>query len=290
MPAGERGAIIEGERGARKRAGGGAERCRRMLKEAGTETGGPHAEAVLRRRTPARWRRTSRWRRPAPRTRRCGSISAPTTSASPSIWRSIRRAGCRRWSPIEGILTETPAILAFIAQSFPKAQLAPLDDAVRVRARAGLQQLSLLHRPRRPRAPHARYRWADDAAAIEAMKRKVPQTVGECFELIEREMFDGPWVMGDDLHDLRSVSLHGGAVAGGRRRGHRPLPEDPRPPQAHGRAPGREEGAGGGAQRVVLVHSQPVLASSTMPRTATIEANFSAMNSSQRALLKRHAR
>src|SRR6202040_2776019 len=27
-----------------------------------------------------------------------------------------------------GILTETPAILAFIAQSFPQARLAPLDD------------------------------------------------------------------------------------------------------------------------------------------------------------------
>src|SRR5580704_19743482 len=27
-----------------------------------------------------------------------------------------------------GILTETPAMLAFIAQSFPKARLAPLDD------------------------------------------------------------------------------------------------------------------------------------------------------------------
>src|SRR3569832_1435028 len=28
-----------------------------------------------------------------------------------------------------GILTETPAILAFVAQSFPKAKLAPRDDA-----------------------------------------------------------------------------------------------------------------------------------------------------------------
>src|SRR5579864_9509826 len=28
-----------------------------------------------------------------------------------------------------GILTETPAMLAFIAQSFPKSRLAPLDDA-----------------------------------------------------------------------------------------------------------------------------------------------------------------
>ena len=29
------------------------------------------------------------------------------------------------------------------------------------------------------------------------MKKKVPQTVGECFELIEKEMIAGPWVMGD---------------------------------------------------------------------------------------------
>jgi len=40
-------------------------------------------------------------------------------------------------------------------------------------------------------------RWADDPVAIAEMKRKVPQTVGECFALIERRMFTGPWVMGD---------------------------------------------------------------------------------------------
>ena len=42
------------------------------------------------------------------------------------------------------------------------------------------------------------YRWvdADDAAAIVAMQKKVPQSVAECFDLIEREMFAGPWVMG----------------------------------------------------------------------------------------------
>ena len=33
--------------------------------------------------------------------------------------------------------------------------------------------------------------------AIAEMKRKVPQTVGECFALIEREMIAGPWVMGE---------------------------------------------------------------------------------------------
>ena len=29
------------------------------------------------------------------------------------------------------------------------------------------------------------------------MQRKVPQSVGACFDLIEREMLKGPWVMGE---------------------------------------------------------------------------------------------
>ena len=41
------------------------------------------------------------------------------------------------------------------------------------------------------------HRWADDPAAIEAMKRKVPDSVGACYELIEGKMLRGPWVMGD---------------------------------------------------------------------------------------------
>jgi glutathione S-transferase len=96
-----------------------------------------------------------------------------------------------------GILTETPAILAFVAQSFPKAELAPLDDPF---AFAQMQafnsylcatvHVAHAHRMRG-------YRWADDPAALEAMKRKVPQSVGECYELIEREMLKGPWVMGE---------------------------------------------------------------------------------------------
>ena len=40
------------------------------------------------------------------------------------------------------------------------------------------------------------YRWADDESAFESMRRKVPHSVAECFDLIEREMFAGPWVMG----------------------------------------------------------------------------------------------
>jgi glutathione S-transferase len=96
-----------------------------------------------------------------------------------------------------GILTETPAMLAFVAQSFPAAGLAPFDDAF---AFAEIQAFnsylcSTLH------VAHAHrmrgHRWADDAAAIAAMQRRVPQSVGACYELIERDMLKGPWVMGE---------------------------------------------------------------------------------------------
>jgi glutathione S-transferase len=88
-------------------------------------------------------------------------------------------------------------MLAFVAQSFPEACLAPLDDPF---AFAEVQAFnsylcSTVH------VAHAHrmrgYRWADDPAAFEAMKQKVPESVGACFELVERNMFKGPWVMGD---------------------------------------------------------------------------------------------
>jgi len=96
-----------------------------------------------------------------------------------------------------GILTETPAILAFIAQSFPRARLAPLDDPfffAEVQA-FNSYLCSTLH------VAHAHrmrgYRWADDPSAIEAMQRKVPESVGSCYELIEGKILRAPWVMGE---------------------------------------------------------------------------------------------
>jgi glutathione S-transferase len=97
----------------------------------------------------------------------------------------------------EGILTETPAILAYIAQRFPSARLAPLEDPF---AFARVQSFnsylcSTVH------VAHAHggrgSRWADDPAALEAMKKKVTANMTDCFALIEREMIAGPWVMGE---------------------------------------------------------------------------------------------
>jgi glutathione S-transferase len=96
-----------------------------------------------------------------------------------------------------GILTETPAMLAFIAQSFPQARLAPLDDPFRFAEVQAFNSYlcSTVHVAHAHK--HRGYRWVDDPAAMEAMKRKVPQSMGDCFALIESKMFQGPWVMGE---------------------------------------------------------------------------------------------
>lgn len=98
-----------------------------------------------------------------------------------------------------GVLTETPAILAFIAQQYPQAALAPVDDAF---AFASLQSFnsylcSTVH------VAHAHggrgYRWADSPASLADMKQKVTETMSACFELIENDYFIGPWVMGEQF-------------------------------------------------------------------------------------------
>jgi len=77
-----------------------------------------------------------------------------------------------------GILTETPAMLAFIAQSFPKAKLAPLED---VYAFAQAQSFnsylcSTVHTNHAHKMRGAR--WATEESSFADMKRKVPQSVG----------------------------------------------------------------------------------------------------------------
>lgn len=98
-----------------------------------------------------------------------------------------------------GVLTETPALLAYVAQRFPQAKLAPIDDPF---AFARVQEFnSYLCSTCHVAHAHLRRgtRWVDagDVEAIAAMQRKVPASVTQCFELIERGMLKGPWVMGD---------------------------------------------------------------------------------------------
>lgn len=98
----------------------------------------------------------------------------------------------------QGVLTETPALLAFIAQSYPEAELAPLNNPFEfARIQAFNNYLaSTVH------VAHAHKlrgnRWADKPASLEDMFQKVPENMSHLMQTIEDTMFAGPWVMGDD--------------------------------------------------------------------------------------------
>lgn len=95
-----------------------------------------------------------------------------------------------------GVLTETPAMLAYVAQCYPVAALAPFDDPF---ALAEVQAFNsylcaTLHVAHSHRMRG--YRWASEPSSFADMQRKVPESVGACFALIEAAMLKGPWVFG----------------------------------------------------------------------------------------------
>src|SRR5260370_19994607 len=98
-----------------------------------------------------------------------------------------------------GILTETPAMLVFVAQSLGRPDLALIDDPfafAQVQAINAFLCSSLhINHAHRMRGP----RWVDanDSAAIAAMQRHVPVSVSANYDLIERDMLKGQWVMGE---------------------------------------------------------------------------------------------
>lgn len=95
-----------------------------------------------------------------------------------------------------GVLTETVAILPWIAQTFPQARLAPADPWEFAQAQAFNSYLaSTVHVAHAHR--HRGARWADAESSFEDMRRKVPANMAACFQLIEDELFRGPWVMGE---------------------------------------------------------------------------------------------
>jgi glutathione S-transferase len=98
-----------------------------------------------------------------------------------------------------GVLTETPAILAWIAQTWPASKLAPLDDPFAfAKAQAFNSYLcSTVHVAHAHK--HRGYRWTDDPVAQAAMTAAVPKNEIACFRLIEDEMFEGPFVLGESF-------------------------------------------------------------------------------------------
>ena len=96
----------------------------------------------------------------------------------------------------QGVLTEAPALLAYIAQTFADAKLAPTDAFGFARMQefnsylASTVHINHAHRPRASR-------WADEPEAHAAMQRKVPANMTDNFNYIEQHYLNGPWVLGD---------------------------------------------------------------------------------------------
>jgi glutathione S-transferase len=95
-----------------------------------------------------------------------------------------------------GVITETPALLLYLAQTYPQAKVAPLDDpfALAEMQAANSWFCSTVHvaHAHGPRGS----RWSDDPAALQSMKAKVSTNMSDCFDLIEKDLLRGPWLMG----------------------------------------------------------------------------------------------
>ncbi|MCF5725798.1 glutathione S-transferase family protein [Aeromonas veronii] len=99
----------------------------------------------------------------------------------------------------QGTLTETPALLLYVAQRFPYAKLAPLDNPFLL---ARMQEVnSFLASTVHVSHAHGRRgsRWADDEQAIAAMQQKVASNMRDGFAQIEQHYLAGPWVLGEQF-------------------------------------------------------------------------------------------
>lgn len=95
----------------------------------------------------------------------------------------------------QGILTETGAILDYIADLAPQADLRPADPYEAAQMRAAMYYLaSTMHVNHAHRARGTR--WADEESSLADMRAKAVQTMTESAQFVETHMLRGPFVMG----------------------------------------------------------------------------------------------
>ena len=95
-----------------------------------------------------------------------------------------------------GILTETPALLEYIAELVPEKQLVPEGMIERARMREVISYLaSTMHVNHAHKLRGAR--WASKPASYKDMKAKVPQTMAASCDFICRQGLRGPFVLGE---------------------------------------------------------------------------------------------
>ncbi len=109
----------------------------------------------------------------------------------------------------QGILTETPAILTYVASLAEKGSLIPTDPWQAAKAQSVISYLaSTVHVAHAHR--HRGHRWADGEEALAAMRARVTGNMEACFQHIHDDLLEGPWVLGQtfsvaDAH-LNTVS------------------------------------------------------------------------------------
>ena len=97
-----------------------------------------------------------------------------------------------------GVLTENPAILFFLAQSFPEKAFAPNNHFELAKAQAfNMFIASTVHIAHAHK--HRGYRWVDDREAQASMAAKVPANMADCAAMIQKHFFKGPFVLGNSF-------------------------------------------------------------------------------------------
>ncbi|MBD3665782.1 glutathione S-transferase family protein [Sulfitobacter aestuariivivens] len=96
------------------------------------------------------------------------------------------------------VMTETGALLDYIADIAPAAGLRPTDPAVTQHMRSVMYYLaSTMH------VAHAHKmrgsRWADQQSSFDDMTAKVPQTMADCAAYVESDCLRGAYVLGDTI-------------------------------------------------------------------------------------------
>lgn len=111
-----------------------------------------------------------------------------------------------------GPISESPAILEYVASMAPEAGLAPSDPYLAAKMRSFNCYLCATVHVAHAHGPRG-IRWADSDSALEELKSKVPHTMLAAFSLIEDQLAGsggaqsargegssemGPWVLGED--------------------------------------------------------------------------------------------
>ncbi|WP_299552413.1 glutathione S-transferase family protein [uncultured Tateyamaria sp.] len=99
----------------------------------------------------------------------------------------------------EGVISESPAILEYIAQSYPDAGVQPRGPFKQAQARSlcaylcATAHVAFAHK-------HRGARWAVAEASLRDMQGRVAQNLSDCAAYLQKEaVASGPWAMGEQF-------------------------------------------------------------------------------------------